>query len=193
MNYHAIYQSLCSRGQQERNLTGRVERHHIIPRHVGGDDSSSNLTRLTPKEHRLAHTLLYRMHGRWQDKLACNAMRGLCPDARSEAQRQAGLQQVANASGIHSPECRALNFTHGANLVVWNKANPEGQARGLAKCHERGTQLRMARSKAAYVYIDPTGKRWLSRVEAAEAFGVKAFSIENWGRRQHYGWHREPV
>lgn len=100
---------------------------------------------------------------------------------------------MANASGIHSPECRALNFTHGANLVVWNKANPEGQARGLAKCHERETQLRMARSKAAYVYIDPTGKRWLSRVEAAEAFGVKAFSIENWGKRQHYGWRREPV
>lgn len=193
MNYHAIYQSLCARGQLARNSTGRVERHRIIPRHVGGDDSSSNLTTLTPKEHCLAHTLLYRMHGRWQDKLATNAMRGLCPDARSEAQRQAGLQQVASESGIHSPEARAMNSAHGVALAEWNKANPEGQARGLAKCHERGTQLRMARSKAAYVYIDPTGKRRLSRVEAAEAFGVKAFSIENWGRRQHYGWRREPV
>lgn len=193
MNYHAIYRSLCTRGQQHRGLEGRVERHHIVPRHAGGDDSRSNLTDLTPKEHCLAHALLYRMHGRWQDKLALNAMRGHCPDAKSEAQRQAGLEQVRNKSGIHSPKVADHNFLRGLDLARWNQENPEGQARGLAKCHERSTQLRMARSKAAFVYVDPTGKVWPSRVEAAEAFGVKPYSIENWGRRCHYGWSRVPV
>lgn len=193
MNYQAIYERLCNRGREGRCLPGRVERHHIIPRHVGGDDSSSNLTNLTPREHCLAHALLYRMHGRWQDKLALNAMRGHCPDARSEAQRQAGLQQLHEQRGIHHPDEARFNCVRGLHLAEWNRLHPEGQQRGLDKCHERSTQLRMARSKAAFVYVDPTGKRWLSRVEAAEAFGVKAFSIENWGKRQHYGWRREPV
>lgn len=191
MNYQAIYNSLCLRGQTPRSLD-YSERHHIIPRHVGGTDDQSNLTSLTYKEHRLAHVLLYRIHGRWQDKVAINAMSGLDPEPRRSAQVQAGLAQVAAGSGIHS-QSREERVEFGRNLSEWNKANPDGMLRGLAKCHARDTQLRMARSKAAFHYIDPTGKVWESRVEAAEFFGVKPHSIENWGKRQHYGWSRVPV
>lgn len=37
--------------------------HHILPRSLGGDDSSDNLVILTPREHFVIHHLLWKMHG----------------------------------------------------------------------------------------------------------------------------------
>lgn len=42
-------------------MNGYFETHHIIPRSLGGDDSSSNLVDLTYREHFLAHWLLTKM------------------------------------------------------------------------------------------------------------------------------------
>ena len=47
---------------QNRVLENQVfEKHHIVPRSLGGDNRESNLTRLTPREHFVAHLLLVRM------------------------------------------------------------------------------------------------------------------------------------
>ena len=192
MNYQAIYNDLCLRGLQDRNITGRKERHHITPRHIGGNDDPVNLTTLTPKEHLLAHRLLYKMHRRWQDKLAFNALSGKCPEARSAAQSYAGQVQVLLGSGIHQQSTQERS-AFGKRVADWNKANPEGMLRGLAKCHDRATQLRMAKSKAKFIYVDPEGVPWESRVSAAEHYGVAPHNIENWGKRNHYGWSRYPV
>lgn len=35
------------------------EKHHVVPRSLGGTDDSSNIIRLTPREHYIAHRLLY--------------------------------------------------------------------------------------------------------------------------------------
>ena len=51
--------------------------HHIIPRHVGGTDDSTNLVELTIEEHAEAHKILYEEHGRWQDRLAWKGLAGL--------------------------------------------------------------------------------------------------------------------
>ena len=44
--------------------------HHIVPKHIGGTDDSSNLVKLTIEEHAEAHRKLYEESGRWQDRLA---------------------------------------------------------------------------------------------------------------------------
>jgi hypothetical protein len=48
---------------QTRNLPKEIytENHHIIPKSLGGDNSKSNLVRLTAKEHYLCHLLLIKM------------------------------------------------------------------------------------------------------------------------------------
>jgi hypothetical protein len=61
MNYSAIYAELMMRAQA-RTLTGYVERHHILPRCLGGSDEPENIASLTPREHFLAHLLLVKMH-----------------------------------------------------------------------------------------------------------------------------------
>jgi len=61
MNYLAIYNRLIDRGK-DRNTEDFTEVHHIIPRCMGGNDSSENLVRLTPEEHYVAHQLLVKIY-----------------------------------------------------------------------------------------------------------------------------------
>lgn len=61
MNYIAHYDRLISRAQG-RVLIGYKERHHIIPRCLGGGNEPSNLVFLTGEEHYVAHQLLVRIH-----------------------------------------------------------------------------------------------------------------------------------
>jgi len=61
MNYHAHYERLVNRARS-RSLVGYSERHHVIPRCMGGTDVSENVVRLTAEEHFVAHKLLVLMH-----------------------------------------------------------------------------------------------------------------------------------
>ena len=60
MNYEKIYTSLCERGKTERDLD-YCEIHHIIPKCMGGSNDLNNLTKLSYREHYLAHYLLIKM------------------------------------------------------------------------------------------------------------------------------------
>ena len=46
--------------RQTTPASGVVERHHILPRSLGGDNSPSNLVDLTPREHLAVHCMLAR-------------------------------------------------------------------------------------------------------------------------------------
>jgi len=61
MNYQKIYNSLIERGKN-RKIEFYTERHHIIPRCMGGLDNIDNLVDLTPEEHYLAHQLLVKIY-----------------------------------------------------------------------------------------------------------------------------------
>lgn len=57
MNYQEIYNSIVKRAKN-RVLEGYSEKHHIIPRCLGGTNDKSNIVSLTGKEHYLVHMLL---------------------------------------------------------------------------------------------------------------------------------------
>jgi len=57
MNYERIYTQLINRART-RTLLGYKERHHVIPRCIGGSNNASNLVDLTAREHFIAHKLL---------------------------------------------------------------------------------------------------------------------------------------
>lgn len=54
--YYSIIQTAHTRMYEGYN-----ERHHIIPKSLGGDNSKSNLVRLSAREHFICHRLLTRM------------------------------------------------------------------------------------------------------------------------------------
>lgn len=62
MNYQLAYDQLIS-FRISNAPSGYVEKHHIIPRSLGGTNDKSNIVCLTPKEHFIAHRLLAKIHG----------------------------------------------------------------------------------------------------------------------------------
>lgn len=61
MDHAAHYDRLIARAVG-RVLTGYSERHHIVPKCLGGSNAESNIVRLTAEEHYVAHQLLIFMH-----------------------------------------------------------------------------------------------------------------------------------
>jgi len=57
MDYKKIYESIIHRGKN-RKLNTYKEKHHIIPKCMGGSDDDTNLVELTAKEHFICHLLL---------------------------------------------------------------------------------------------------------------------------------------
>lgn len=61
MNYLAHYDKLIERARN-RVLEGYIERHHVIPKCMGGSDDADNIVRLTAREHFVAHQLLVKIY-----------------------------------------------------------------------------------------------------------------------------------
>lgn len=61
MDYKKAYDSLMNRAIG-RDLGVYVEKHHIIPRCMGGSDDEENLISLLPEEHYIAHLLLVKIY-----------------------------------------------------------------------------------------------------------------------------------
>ena len=62
MNYKKIYTAIIERAKTRPLVVGYFERHHIIPKCLGGDNNIENLVDLTPEEHYVCHQLLFKMH-----------------------------------------------------------------------------------------------------------------------------------
>lgn len=121
MNYKKHYDLLITRGKN-RMLDGYLEKHHILPRCMGGTDDIDNLVQLTPEEHYLAHQLLVKIY----------------PEVR-------GLASATQLMTTHNTTRRTNNKLFGwirrkcamdasASMIEWHKENehPRGM---LGKNH----------------------------------------------------------
>lgn len=116
MNYQNAYDRLIDRARN-RVLEGYKERHHVLPRSLGGTDESSNLVDLTAPEHYVAHQLLVKIFpGNAKMIFAAHAMlmqgQGTRRDLGLPRNKEFGWLRELNAKAIaerrkgvkHSPE-----------------------------------------------------------------------------------------
>jgi hypothetical protein len=61
MDYQRIYDQIIDRAK-ERKVEGYKEKHHIIPKCMGGSNQRENLVELTAREHFICHWLLCRIY-----------------------------------------------------------------------------------------------------------------------------------
>ena len=61
MNYQKIYSQIIERAKN-RHLEGYKEKHHILPKCLGGSNDKDNLVGLTAREHFLCHMLLCKIY-----------------------------------------------------------------------------------------------------------------------------------
>lgn len=61
MNYKKIYDQIIERAKN-RSLIGYKEKHHIVPRCMGGFNNKDNIVELTAREHFICHWLLHELY-----------------------------------------------------------------------------------------------------------------------------------
>lgn len=62
MNKYTRWYNNITEQAKTRTIDGYTEKHHIIPRSLGGSNNADNLVRLTAREHFVCHWLLTKMH-----------------------------------------------------------------------------------------------------------------------------------
>jgi hypothetical protein len=65
MNYKKIYDQIIENSIKENRVKNKLtlyEKHHIIPKSIGGTNNKNNLVLLTPKEHYICHKLLVEIY-----------------------------------------------------------------------------------------------------------------------------------
>ena len=68
MNYKKIYNQIIEKRQKEPINNGYSEKHHILPKSLGGSNNQENLVRLTAREHFICHYLLIKINTKTENK-----------------------------------------------------------------------------------------------------------------------------
>ena len=161
MNHGAIYNSIIQKAKSEDRKKGKgmyYERHHIIPKCLGGKDIKENLILLTAKEHYLCHKLLCEIYPE-NDKLAF-AFWNMCRPSNRHHKRYivSGRAYIAarehlstayknrktwNKGRKMTSEELANHMTHRPGYQVWNKGGTsiyKGVPRQRATCIHCGKE-----------------------------------------------------
>jgi hypothetical protein len=73
---HWYYNIISNAQTRELPKETYIEKHHIIPKSLGGSNKKENIANLTAREHLICHLLLIRItSGDAKSKMACAAMR----------------------------------------------------------------------------------------------------------------------
>jgi len=98
--YDQLMESRKARGAPE----GYSEKHHIIPKSMGGSNRAENIVRLTPREHLFAHKMLAHGHntrGMWFAYLT------MCsPTSLSARGVRSGLRDYQKARSVYGQKCK---------------------------------------------------------------------------------------
>lgn len=114
--------------------------HHIVPKHMGGTDDSSNLIRLTIEEHAEAHRILYEQYGHEYDRVAWLGLSGRIPkkEASRLAEIENGKRAVINKTGIHGLPKELADSYRALGRSIGSKT---GGKIATAKDKEKGTGM----------------------------------------------------
>ena len=133
MDYSKHYDLLINKALHRDIPLGYTEKHHIIPKALGGTNNKYNLVALTAREHCIAHLLLAKIHG---GNMWVAAMRMLCHktikssriyqtirEKSAEASSKANIGNTIRRGKKHTDETKAKISKSKKGQLVDNK-NP---------------------------------------------------------------------
>jgi len=94
MDYKRQYDLLIEKARQRGTVEGYKEKHHIIPKCMGGSNKKENLVELTAREHYVAHRLLY---AQYRTRQMAQAWNGMCRAGKHHAGRIFSNRQYERA------------------------------------------------------------------------------------------------
>jgi hypothetical protein len=177
----------------------KIHKHHIVPRHAGGTDDSSNIIELTIEQHAEAHKKLYRKYNRWQDRVAWLSLAGIMKDE----ERIYEILRNSNPGGYkHTEETKnkLSLMRRGKNNPMFGKIAPNrgvkrpgvgGRKKGTKwSTEERAKQLKIRSTPGYYNFTQcPNRNKKISMAHKGKlgpALGKKWF---NNGKNEIYAFN----
>lgn len=183
--YTKFYFQIIERSK-EREVNGYVERHHILPKSLGGSNESKNIAVLTAREHYICHWLLTKMV---KDKDALHKMScaffytcfGTNKQDKKysakEYERSRTIMAKEKLGRRNSPEAHRKTYEKGF-LIKWNGS--EEQKQHLSKLYkgrkfsdEHKKNISLAKQKNPFPKGNPMDKEEF-RIKVSESkIGLK--------------------
>lgn len=193
-----------------------VEKHHIIPKHIGGTNDASNMINLTYRQHITAHLLLYRVYRRIEDLTAYKLMRGLEVSRKIAISKMIGERHKLSG---HIYELGRKNVESGffASIRTKESCSVGGKASGaIAKstgqilsirtdegsilggkvggaiATETGQIQQLGKYKGIYVLIDTNGCEYQHMFQMVDALKIDRAKLSDWCKNGRFGYSRRP-
>lgn len=163
MDYQKIYHNLIQKRQIILLENQYTEKHHIVPKCMGGTDDESNLVVLTPEEHFLAHQLLVKIYPEHQGLKYALYLMTISPNGRRNNNKLYGW----------------IKRDYDANRI---------QSSGfLGRKHKPETIEKMKKARAKQVITEET-KQKISSTKKGVKMSEEAKASMNEKRRNHESW-----
>lgn len=170
MNYLKHYYRLIEKAQvrviEDKSIY--TEKHHIVPRSEGGTDDPSNLVHLYPREHFLAHWLLYRDNPTQSRGFAFNMM----------ASTRLGIYKISSRTYAEAKEAAALSQSI-RNTGIKSVVDPLTRIEKRVKPEELDFWLERGWVQGRHLLKRNVGRFWSNNGER-EAF--RTFLEQGWNR-----------
>ena len=121
MDYKKIYEQLIAKAsgrKTEKDIY--YEKHHIVPRCLGGTDEDLNLVNLTAEEHFVAHQLLVKIYP--NDKKLMSALSKMCSSSskNKRTNKWYGWIRKRYALSVSAENNPSAKFTNTQVLEIYN-------------------------------------------------------------------------
>jgi hypothetical protein len=185
MNYERCYSLLIERARN-RITEKPFDKHHIIPRSIGGDDSKTNIAALTIREHIFAHVLLAKLHPENFGLVSC-AFRMLHGSRSSKRASWLRKKFVDGISGDNNP-LRDPDVARAVSEKLRGKCRSEETKKRVSDGLKRYFSENKKRS---FKHTEETKKR-LSELKSGKP-NLAMVGNENWLGKKHKEESKEKI
>jgi hypothetical protein len=189
MNYAKHYGALIERAKARTTPLAYTEKHHIVPKCLGGSDDPSNLVRLTAEEHFVAHQLLVKIHPNVDKIVYAACLMSQSPHGKRFNNRQYSWLK-AKLAKVQSINFSGKIWTQEQNLsrseaVKRQWADPEFRAKRSAAMRGRkwSEESRAAKSEALK---GKPGRVWTAEQKAKSSATKRNAFLQQTAERSRY-------
>lgn len=196
--YHKLYFYIINRAKSRKLLPNtKIEKHHIIPRSLGGNNNPENLVKLSAREHFICHRLLPKFtEGKEKTKMLyaiwkmCHSKKSRKDSFKLTARTYSTIKEEmknSRTSEDFTPEWRAKISASRQGQSSWNKGIPrtekeknkmkEGIALRRSTDPNSYKQPPCSIEKAQKIKQSNTGKKWVHNM-SGERLNVSPVDYE---------------